>query len=83
MNAVGQSIIDLVQFGLPDDWYETYAGKVRALRTADIDAAAREVIHPESVAWVVVGDRAKIEASVRELNLGEVKFLGTDGKPLS
>lgn len=75
LNAVGQSIIDLVQFGLPDDWYETYAGKVRALRTGDIAAAASEVIHPESVVWVVVGDRASIEASVRELNLGEVRFL--------
>jgi zinc protease len=78
MNAVGQSIIDLVQFGLPDDWYETYAGKVRALRTGDIAAAASEVIHPESVVWVVVGDRAHIEASVRELNLGEVRFLGAE-----
>jgi zinc protease len=80
MNAVGQSIIDLVQFGLPDDWYETYAGKVRALRTGDIAAAAIEVIHPESVVWVVVGDRANIEASVRELNLGEVRFLSAEGE---
>ena len=27
LNAVGGSIIDLVQFGLPDDYYETYAGQ--------------------------------------------------------
>ena len=32
--------------------------------------------------WVVVGDRAKIEAGVRELNLGEVMFLDADGKPI-
>jgi zinc protease len=34
------------------------------------------------VVWVVVGDRAKIEASIRELRLGELKFLDADGNPL-
>jgi zinc protease len=31
---------------------------------------------------VIVGDRAKIEAGVRELNLGEVRLIDADGKPL-
>jgi len=31
----------------------------------------------------VVGDRAKIEAGVKELNLGEVKLMDADGKVLS
>jgi hypothetical protein len=29
---------------------------------------------------LVVGDRAKIEAGVRELNYGEFHLMGTDGK---
>jgi zinc protease len=82
LNSVGQSIIDLVQFGLPDDYYETYAGKVRALKISDVDAAAQEVVHPDNMVWVVVGDRAKIEAGVRELNLGEIQFLDAEGKKL-
>ena len=82
LNSVGQSIIDLVQFGLPDDYYETYAGKVWALKISDVDAAAQEVVHPDNMVWVVVGDRAKIEAGVRELNLGELKFLNAEGKKL-
>jgi zinc protease len=32
--------------------------------------------------WVVVGDRAKIEAGIRQLGLGEVKFLDANGNPL-
>jgi len=36
LDALGQSIVDLVQFGLPDDYYDTYAGKVRALKTSDV-----------------------------------------------
>jgi len=82
-NEVGNSILDLVQFGLPDDYYETYAGKVRALKTSDLADAAHQVVHPDQVTWVIVGDRAKIEAGVKELNLGELHYLGPDGKPLA
>src|SRR5215470_3409977 len=81
-NAVGNSIVDLVQFGLPDDYYETYAGKVRALKTNDLADAAHLVIQPDKMTWVIVGDRAKIEAGVREVNLGELHLLDAQGKPV-
>ena len=80
LSALGQSIVDLVQFGLPDDYYDTYAGKVRALKTSDVSAAAKEVVRPDNLIWIVVGDRAKIEAGVRELNLGEFRLMDADGK---
>ncbi len=80
LDALGQSIVDLVQFGLPDDYYDTYAGKVRALKTSDVNNAAKEVVRPDNLIWIVVGDRAKIESGVRELNLGEFRLMDTDGK---
>jgi zinc protease len=80
IDALGSTIVDLVQFGLPDDYYETYAEKVRALKPADVNAAAKEVVRPDNLTWVVIGDRAKIEAGVRELNLGEFHLMNTDGK---
>ncbi len=73
--------MNLVQFGLPDDYYETYAGKVRALKTSDLADAASQLVKPDQMTWVIVGDRAKIEAGVRELNLGDVKLLNADGTP--
>jgi len=79
---VGSSINELVQFGLPDDYYETMAAKIRALKAADVAAAAKIIVHPDNLIWVIVGDRAKIEAGVKELNLGELHFLSPDGKPL-
>jgi zinc protease len=82
IDSVGRSIADLIHFGLPDDYYETYAGKVRALKTSDLNDAAKVVVHPDNMIWVVVGDRAKIEAGVRELNLGEVRLMDADGKVL-
>jgi hypothetical protein len=47
-----------------------------------MSAAAKEIVHPDNLIWVIVGDRAKIEAGVKELNLGEIKLLDPDGKPL-
>jgi len=75
-------VLDLVQFGLPDDYYQTYAAKIRALGTPDVTDAAKTAVNPDNVVWVVVGDRAKIEASVRALGFGELKFLDADGNPL-
>ena len=37
------------------------------------DAAAAEAVHPESLVWVIVGDRAKIEAGIASLNLGPIE----------
>jgi len=82
MTEVANSIETLVEYGLPDDYYDKYAGRVQALQVSDIEAIAKRVVRPDNLVWVVVGDRAKIEAGVRELNLGEVKFLDADGKPL-
>ncbi|HEX6966755.1 MAG TPA: pitrilysin family protein [Gemmatimonadaceae bacterium] len=78
--AVGASIAEMVRFGLPLDYYDRYAAAVRALTVADLNKAARQVVHPDHLVWVVVGDRAKIESGVRALNLGEVKLLDADGK---
>jgi len=82
LDALGQSMIDIVRFGLPEDYYETYAGKVRALKTGDVEDGAKAIVHPDHLIWVVVGDRAKIEAGIKELGLGEIRLLDADGKPI-
>jgi zinc protease len=78
MDRVMNSVEDLVEYDLPEDYYQTYAGKVRALTLADIAKSAQEVVQPKHLIWVVVGDRAKIEAGIRELGLGEVRVLNPE-----
>ncbi len=77
--AVSFSIADLVRFGLPDNYYDSYQKKVRLLNLTDIGSGARKVIHPENLVWVVVGDRSKVEAGVRELGYGEIHFIDSNG----
>ncbi len=74
--TIGQVLdmmVALTQFGLPDDYYLTFASKVRALQLPDIAKAAAEVVQPAHLTWIVVGDRSKIEAGIKELGLGEVR----------
>ena len=78
--AVAGSIAEVLTYGLPEDWYDTYAGRVRGLGLAQVAAAAESLVHPDRILWVVVGDRATIESSVRELNVGEIRFLDADGE---
>jgi len=82
LNSVGGSITELIQFRWPDDYYNTMAGKIRALKTSDLDEAAKQVIHPDNLVWVVVGDRAKIEEGIRELGIGEIRYIDADGNPI-
>jgi zinc protease len=77
--AVAQSIIDLVHYNLPDDYYETFTAKVRAVTTSDLRTAAERLIHPNGMVWVVVGDRSKVESGIKELNLGDIRFIDSDG----
>ena len=82
MGAVAGSLSDIVTYGLDDRYFDTYGDRVRALTPSDVSAAAKAVIHPERLVWVVVGDRSKIESGIRELNLGEIRFIDADGQPV-
>lgn len=72
----------ILQYGLPDDYYDTYAARVAAQTPAGIDALARRLVLPRQPVWIVVGDLAKIEAGIRALKLGEVRKIDTEGRLL-
>ena len=78
--AVAGSLAEIVRYGLPDDWWATYSGKVRALDVADVAAAAKAHVLPERLVWVIVGDLERIESQVRELGLGDIVFIDADGR---
>jgi zinc protease len=79
MGTVLGSLEEMVQYGLPDDYYRKYPELVRKLTIADLSKAAAKTIHPESVIWIVVGDRAQIEPKIRELGYKEVFIIDADG----
>jgi len=61
--------------GLPLDTYAGYTAGVRAVTADDLARVARDYVDPARVDVIVVGDRARIEADVRALDLGPVTAL--------
>jgi zinc protease len=73
--AVVSALADSVRFGLPDDYWPRYAAAVGAVTLADVDRAARTWVQPDRQVFVVVGDRAKIEAELKPLGFSEIRLL--------
>lgn len=81
-SEVAGSYADIVTYGLKDTYWNDFVGEVKQMTPAKLTAAARKLVQPDAMTWIVVGDLAKIEADVRKLNLGEVKVLDADGNVL-
>jgi len=80
---VAGSLAELVRFGYSDDYFDTYAEKVTGLDLAQVSQAAKTLVKPDSVVWIVVGDREKIEAGIRELGYADIEILDADGNPVA
>ncbi len=79
-DSVSASIANIVRYNRPDDYYQTYAQKVMDLTPAQLQDAAKEIVHPEQLTWIIIGDRAKIESGLRELGWGNLQILNADGE---
>jgi zinc protease len=80
--AVMGDLIEMDRFDLAPDYWDTYAERSLALTREAVAEQADRLIHTDRLVWVVVGDRAMIEEGIRELDLGEIRFLDADGNPV-
>ncbi len=83
ISALESAAIAQINLNLPADYWATYSQNLRSLNESQLDAAAKKFIRPGEIVWIVVGDLSKIEAGIRELNLGEVVRLDADGNPVN
>ncbi|MBM4371105.1 MAG: insulinase family protein [Deltaproteobacteria bacterium] len=79
--AVAGSLVRMVAFGLPDDHFVTWPGRLRALVPGDLTRAAATVLDPDRTVWVVVGDRDKVLPTLEGAVPGEVRVIRSDGSP--
>ncbi len=71
----------ILQYNLPEDFYNSYTQKVLAVTPDSANQIAKKYILPNHLVWLVVGDMSKVEAGIRELNIGEVHNIDADGNP--
>jgi zinc protease len=77
--AVVGSLSEIVEYGLPDDYYANYAKTIQNLKLEQIRKAAKEILHPDKLVWVIVGDRSKIEEPIRKAGFKNINFIDADG----
>lgn len=69
--AIAAALANLITYGLPQDYYDTYRERVGAVTTADALRAAREHIKPEALRMIVVGE-AGLQEQLGALHFGPV-----------
>ncbi|WP_420467237.1 M16 family metallopeptidase [Panacagrimonas sp.] len=77
---VASSYLNILQYDLPDSYYNDLVPKVQGLTPEQVHAAARKLIQPQALTWVVVGDLSQVEAPLRELKLGPVAVIDSEGR---
>ncbi|MEM8814476.1 MAG: pitrilysin family protein [Pseudomonadota bacterium] len=76
-SAVLGALLSNQRYGRSDDYVPTLKARYEALDVEALNDAAEEVIHPQQLTWLVVGDLDEIEEPVRDMNLGEVRIIET------
>ena len=77
-NAVAGSLAEMVRFGYPKNYFDEYPTKINSLNLEDMAKSAQRILNPNKMDWVVVGDRAEVEAGLNKLGM-EVKIIDVDG----
>ena len=81
MNGIADKIGEIVLYGLADDFYNEYPQIVRSQTNKGLVDLAQTWVQPDNLAFVVVGDRTKIEDGIKSLNIGPIEYLDVDGRP--
>jgi zinc protease len=79
--AIAAALSVLVIHGLPDDYYDRYRDRVRAITTEQILQAAQRYLHPEALQLLAVGDPAQIRDSLAGLGFGPITVYDALGQP--
>jgi zinc protease len=82
INAVLGSLITSARYGRPLDYAATLTERFEALSLSDLQAAADEVIMPDSLTWLIVGDLSAIREQVEAADVGPIEIWNDEGQRL-
>ena len=77
--AIAAALANLVIYGLPDDWYDRYRARVRAVTTKEVLTAAQRHLHPQALQILVVGNPTAIRAPLEGLGFGPMTLYDAEG----
>jgi zinc protease len=68
------------QYGLPADYWDTYAARIMAVTAEEVQRVARKYLNPDTMQLVAVGDANKIKVVLEKY--GAVEVYDTNGAPV-
>lgn len=81
-DGVAGYLADITANDLRDDFYANYSQRLGEVTTAQANAAAKAIVDGDALTWMIVGDRTKIEGSLRKLGIGELRVIDADGNDM-
>ena len=82
LDRVSGQVVNLWALGLPMIELQREPESLLGASVAAVNAAGAKYAAPAGTTLLLVGDRSKIEAGLRELNAGEIVVLDVEGKRL-
>jgi zinc protease len=80
--AVIGAMQDILIYGLPEDHFDTYSSRIKAVTVAEAEAASKRILDPDRVVWIVVADAAATEKPLAELGWGPIRRMDAEGNLL-
>jgi zinc protease len=81
-NATTSAMASIFLYKRPLDYYAVLPAAYLAVTPQDVERVAKSDIHPDHLIIVEVGDRAKIEPALKELNLAPIELVDPSGNPI-
>jgi zinc protease len=81
-NATASAMASIFLYKRPLDYYATLPASYLAVTPQAVEQVAKTDIHPNHLIIVAVGDRPKIEPSLKELNLAPIELVDASGNPI-
>ncbi len=69
-SSIASALANMVTFGLPEDYYDTYRGKIRSVTTAGVLHAAQKYVNMDELQILVVGDPSLVSPQVESIGIG-------------
>jgi zinc protease len=79
-DAVLEALQSNARFGRPDDYVSSLKSRYQQVKLENLQEAAEQVLQPDRLTWVIVGDRSKIEQELRDLDIAEVEVMDAAGQ---
>jgi zinc protease len=81
VSGIAGRLAELVIHGLPDDYWNGFVQRIRAVTAEDVTRVSRQLLDPSRLTAVMVGEPAVIQPQLEDLPVGTIEVRPAPGRP--